>query len=72
MLADRTTLAQFLIQARLRHPTEGGDPNSLILDVALACKAVASRVALGALRTRSCRARTRSCAPAGRSTLPCS
>jgi fructose-1,6-bisphosphatase I / sedoheptulose-1,7-bisphosphatase len=49
MLTDRTTLAQFLIEDRLRHPAEGGDLDSLILDVALACKAVARRAALGAL-----------------------
>jgi fructose-1,6-bisphosphatase I / sedoheptulose-1,7-bisphosphatase len=50
MLADHTTLAQFLIAEQRRHPTAAGDLNSLILDVALACKAVANRVALGALR----------------------
>jgi fructose-1,6-bisphosphatase I / sedoheptulose-1,7-bisphosphatase len=50
MLANRTTLAQFLVEDRRRHPTAGGDPSSLILDVARACTAVAGRVALGALR----------------------
>ncbi|HEY5877499.1 MAG TPA: class 1 fructose-bisphosphatase [Nakamurella sp.] len=50
MLADHTTLGQFLIEERRRHPGAGGDLNSLILDVALACKMVANRVALGALR----------------------
>lgn len=50
MLADHTTLAQFLIEERRRHPAAGGDLNSVILEVALACKAVANRVAFGALR----------------------
>jgi fructose-1,6-bisphosphatase I / sedoheptulose-1,7-bisphosphatase len=49
MRADRTTLVQFLIEERLRHPTASGDLNALILNVALACKAIANRVALGAL-----------------------
>jgi fructose-1,6-bisphosphatase I / sedoheptulose-1,7-bisphosphatase len=49
MLADHTTLAQFLIEERRRHPEASGDLNSLILDVALACKAIANRVAVGAL-----------------------
>ncbi|MBO0871865.1 MAG: class 1 fructose-bisphosphatase, partial [Pseudonocardia sp.] len=49
MLADHTTLAQFLIEERRRHPTQGADLDSLVLEVALACKAVAQRVALGAL-----------------------
>ena len=50
MLADHTTLAQFLIEERRRHPGARGDLDSLVLDVALACKAIAHRVALGALR----------------------
>ncbi len=50
MLADHTTLGQFLIEERRRHPAAGGDLNSLVLDVALACKMVANRVALGGLR----------------------
>ncbi|MDN5860563.1 MAG: fructose-1,6-bisphosphatase, partial [Pseudonocardia sp.] len=50
MLADHTTLTQFLIEERRRHPGSGGDLNSVILEVALACKAVANRVALGGLR----------------------
>jgi fructose-1,6-bisphosphatase I/sedoheptulose-1,7-bisphosphatase len=49
MLTDRTTLVQFLIEERRRHPSASGDLNGLILDVALACKAIANRVALGAL-----------------------
>lgn len=49
MLADHTTLVQFLIEERRRHPGSSGDLNALILDVALACKAIANRVACGAL-----------------------
>jgi fructose-1,6-bisphosphatase I/sedoheptulose-1,7-bisphosphatase len=49
MLADHVTLAQFLIEERRRYPAAGGDLDSLILDVAHACKAVANRVALGSL-----------------------
>ncbi len=49
MLADRTTLVQFLIEERRRHPSASGDLNGLILNVALACKAIANRVATGAL-----------------------
>jgi fructose-1,6-bisphosphatase I/sedoheptulose-1,7-bisphosphatase len=49
MLTDRTTLAKFLIEERRRHPHASGDLNGLILDVALACKAISNRVALGAL-----------------------
>jgi fructose-1,6-bisphosphatase I/sedoheptulose-1,7-bisphosphatase len=49
MLADHTTLTQFLIEERRRHPAASGELNALILDVALACKAIARRVAYGAL-----------------------
>jgi fructose-1,6-bisphosphatase I / sedoheptulose-1,7-bisphosphatase len=49
MLADRTTLNQFLIEERRRHPQATGDLNALINDVALACKAIARSVAYGAL-----------------------
>jgi fructose-1,6-bisphosphatase I/sedoheptulose-1,7-bisphosphatase len=49
MLADRTTLTRFLIEERRRHPHASGELNALILDVALACKAVAARMAHGAL-----------------------
>ena len=49
MLADRTTLTQFLIEERRRHPAASGELNALILDVALACKAIARAVAHGAL-----------------------
>ena len=49
MLTDRTTLTQFLIEERRRHPAATGDLNALILDVAVACKAIAKRIAGGAL-----------------------
>ena len=49
MLADRTTLTQFLIEERRRHPGASGELNALILDVALACKAISKAVAYGAL-----------------------
>ncbi|WP_232061711.1 class 1 fructose-bisphosphatase [Mycobacterium xenopi] len=40
---------QFLIEERRRYPGASGDLNGLILNVALACKAIANRVAAGAL-----------------------
>jgi fructose-1,6-bisphosphatase I/sedoheptulose-1,7-bisphosphatase len=49
MLTDHTTLTQFLIEDRCRYPGATGELDSLILDVALACKAIAKRVAYGAL-----------------------
>jgi len=49
MLTDRTTLTQFLIEEGRRHPGATGELNSLILDIALACRAIAKRVAYGAL-----------------------
>ncbi|MGE5168911.1 MAG: class 1 fructose-bisphosphatase [Rudaea sp.] len=49
MLADRTTLTQFLIEERRRHPEASGELNGLILDVALACKAISRAVAKGRL-----------------------
>jgi len=49
MLADHTTLTQFLIEERRRHPDASGELNALILDVALVCKAVARAVARGSL-----------------------
>jgi fructose-1,6-bisphosphatase I/sedoheptulose-1,7-bisphosphatase len=45
----RSTLAQFVIEERRRAPDATGDLNSLLTDIALACKAIAKRVALGAL-----------------------
>ncbi|MGQ9724336.1 MAG: class 1 fructose-bisphosphatase [Tepidimonas sp.] len=49
LLSQRTTLTQFLIEERRRHPSAIGDFNALILDVALACRAIARSVAYGAL-----------------------
>jgi fructose-1,6-bisphosphatase I/sedoheptulose-1,7-bisphosphatase len=49
MLTDHTTIAEFLIEERRRYPGASGELNALILDVALACKAIAGRVAFGAL-----------------------
>ncbi|MBI5276770.1 MAG: class 1 fructose-bisphosphatase [Burkholderiales bacterium] len=48
-LANRITLTQYLIDQRRRFPQATGDFNALILDVALACKAIARAVAFGAL-----------------------
>ena len=48
-LSQRSTLTQFLIEERRRHPQASGDFNALILDVALACKAIARSVAFGEL-----------------------
>jgi len=48
-LPCRTTLTQFLIEERRRFPHASGDFNSLILQVALACKSIARQVSLGAL-----------------------
>jgi len=49
MIQHRTTLTQFLIEERRRFPDASGDFNSLILNVALACKSIARTVAFGAL-----------------------
>lgn len=49
MLTERSTLTQFLIEERRRHPASSGELNSLLLDVALACKAISKRIASGAL-----------------------
>ena len=45
----RFTLTQYLIEQRRRFPTASGDFNALVLDVALACKAIARTVAFGDL-----------------------
>lgn len=45
----RSTLIQFLIEERRRHPGATGDLNGLIADVALACKAISRKVAFGGL-----------------------
>ena len=48
-LTNRSTLTQFLIEERRRFPAASGDFNALILDVALACKAISRAVAFGEL-----------------------
>ena len=48
-LSNRSTLTQFLIEERRRFPGASGDFNALILDVAIACKAIARAVAFGEL-----------------------
>lgn len=45
----RFTLTQYLIEERRRFPSASGDFNALLLDVALACKAIARSVAFGEL-----------------------
>ena len=48
-LSNRRTLTQYLIEQRRRFPGASGELNALILDVSLACKAIARSVAFGAL-----------------------
>jgi fructose-1,6-bisphosphatase I/sedoheptulose-1,7-bisphosphatase len=48
-LTHRSTLTQFLIEERRRFPEASGDFNALILDISIACKAIARAVALGEL-----------------------
>ena len=48
-LSHRWTLTRYLIEERRRFPTASGDLNALVLDVALACKAIARIVAFGEL-----------------------
>jgi fructose-1,6-bisphosphatase I/sedoheptulose-1,7-bisphosphatase len=48
-LSGRWTLTRYLIEERRRYPQASGDLNALILDVALACKAIARIVAFGPL-----------------------
>jgi fructose-1,6-bisphosphatase I/sedoheptulose-1,7-bisphosphatase len=45
----RWTLTRYLIEERRRFPEASGDLNALLLDLALACKAVARIVSFGAL-----------------------
>ncbi|WP_203612318.1 class 1 fructose-bisphosphatase [Amycolatopsis sp. SID8362] len=44
MLTERSTLTQFLIEERRRHPGSSGELNGLILDVALACKTISGQI----------------------------
>jgi fructose-1,6-bisphosphatase I / sedoheptulose-1,7-bisphosphatase len=48
-LSNRQTLTQYLIVQRRRFPQASGDLNALILDVSIACKAIAHAVAFGEL-----------------------
>lgn len=50
LLTNRATLTQYLIEARRTHPEATGEFNDLVLQIALACKAIAHKVAHGALR----------------------
>jgi len=45
----RWTLTRYLIEERRRYPQASGELNALLLDVSLACKAIARIVAVGAL-----------------------
>jgi fructose-1,6-bisphosphatase I / sedoheptulose-1,7-bisphosphatase len=49
MFTHRVTLTQYLIEERRRFPQASGSFNSVILAVALACKALSRKVAYGAL-----------------------
>ena len=48
-LSKRPTLTQYLIEQRRRFPRASGELNALILDVSIACKAIARAVAFGEL-----------------------
>ena len=48
-ISQRWTLTRYLIEERRRFPQASGDLNALILDVSIACKAIARVVAYGAL-----------------------
>ena len=46
-LSHRWTLTRYLIEERRRYPQASGDLNALILDISLACKAIARIVSFG-------------------------
>ena len=48
-LSQRWTLTRYLIEQRRRFPQASGDLNALVLDISLACKAIARIVSLGEL-----------------------
>jgi fructose-1,6-bisphosphatase I/sedoheptulose-1,7-bisphosphatase len=48
-LSKLPTLTQYLIDQRRRFPQASGELNALILDVSIACKAIARTVAFGSL-----------------------
>ena len=58
----RFTLTQYLIEQRRRFPSASGDFNALVLDVALACKAIARSVAFGEFGSDLCSGLKRFCA----------
>ena len=47
--SQRWTLTRYLIEQRRRFPQASGDLNALVLDVSIACKAIARIVAMGEL-----------------------
>ena len=51
-LSKKPTLTQYLIEQRRRFPGASGELNALVLDVSIACKAIARQVALGALAVK--------------------
>ena len=48
-LSKRQTLTQYLIEQRRRFPRASGELNALVLDVSIACKAIAHAVSFGEL-----------------------
>lgn len=52
-LSKKRTLTQYLIEQRRRFPEASGELNALVLDVSIACKAIARQVAMGALAESS-------------------
>ena len=48
-LSQHRTLIRYLIEGRRRYPEASGDLNALLLDISLACKAIARSVAFGEL-----------------------
>ena len=46
-LSQRWTLTRYLIEERRRYPQASGDLNALILDISIACKAIARIVSYG-------------------------
>jgi fructose-1,6-bisphosphatase I/sedoheptulose-1,7-bisphosphatase len=49
LTTGRSTLTQFLIEERRRHPDATGELNALITELSLTCKTIARKVAYGAL-----------------------
>jgi fructose-1,6-bisphosphatase I / sedoheptulose-1,7-bisphosphatase len=53
-LSKKPTLTHYLIEQRRRYPQASGELNALILDVSIACKAIARAVAFGELGDALC------------------